>query len=644
MRGRNWRTFILLLLMGLSLGCVTTLAGDSKCYCVSGPDPISVCPGSIATFAVTASGEELLAYQWFYGSTALSDGGDIDGATTPQLQISNVQSADAGEYSVLVSGVDGSVKSDPATLTVKAPTTITNEPIDVDSCPGEPVSFSVLASGEGVLTYQWHYNSTSLADGPNVSGATTPTLQIYGVQAQNAGNYSVSVTGECGVVTSRVAILVVKAPTLIESQPVPLSLCPGENATFSITASGEGALNYQWVHNSVPVENSDRVTGANSARLQIANVQAADAGDYAVSVIGECGTVSSAAATLAVKLPTVISTPPASANVVAETSTRFSVTASGEGALTYQWFHNSVPLSDGGRISGATASELHIAAIEEADAGQYAVTITGECGEASASARLTVQPAIGELSVILATQPKDLHIVLDLSSSMEESVAGQVKITVAKETLAQLINALPRTSKVGLRTFHRCERSDLEIAIQPLSGSTILRTIQDLDTFGTTPLAYTLRQIPEDLAGLEGPHVILFITDGMETCNEDPVAAAATLYAARLNTIFYLIGFDVSRYGRQAGEQLQAIANAAHGEYMEANSGEELLNTVLRLILPPRYHVYDSEGQLVREGTVGDAPFELIVGTYSIVLDTDPATVYENITIRSNRTVTITIP
>ena len=38
----------------------------------------------------------------------------------------------------------------------------------------------------------------------------------------------------------------------------------------------------------------------------------------------------------------------------------FSVTASGEGTLTYQWYHGSTPLSNGGDISGATSDQLQM--------------------------------------------------------------------------------------------------------------------------------------------------------------------------------------------------------------------------------------------------------------------------------------------
>jgi len=644
MDGRSGRLAgaLLLLLIGASL---LGLAGDGKCYCVVGPESMAVCPGATAVLTATGTGEGPLSYQWFRGSQALADGGDISGATSSELRIDNVEAADAGLYSVTVSGPSGSVTSDPAELTVLAPTVIEKHPVDVGVCPGEDASFAVSATGEGELAYQWYAGSTALADGPGVSGATQATLWLADVQADDAGDYSVTVTGACGSAASAAAVLVVKAPTEIEDQPESLALCPGANAAFSIEAAGEGDLDYQWFHDSTPLQDDGRITGAHTDRLEIAGVEAEDAGEYTVSVTGACGVATSAVAVLAVKAPTAIETPPAGATVVAETSAEFTVSATGEGPLAYQWFFDSAPLSDGGRITGATSSHLQIGDVEEADAGEYSVTVTGECGEAAASATLTVRPAIGSLSVVLESEPKDLLIVLDLSSSMEEEVDGEVKIALAKDALARLAGELPRTAKVGLRTFHRCGISDLDVPIQPLSEGGFLAALRGLETYGTTPLAYTLEQIPGDLEGLEGPHVILFITDGMETCDGDPVNAARPLASSRLDVMFYLIGFDVGRGGRtMVGEQLQDITTAADGRYVEAKNGEQLLAAILALILPPTYSVYDDAGAVVREGTVGDAAFELEVGVYTIVVNADPEIVFDDVLIESDGEITIAVP
>ena len=76
--------------------------------------------GGTATFTMEASGEGLLSYQWFGpGRDALTDvDGDIEGSNSSTLQIINVESGDAGDYTVVVTNSAGSVVSDAATLSI----------------------------------------------------------------------------------------------------------------------------------------------------------------------------------------------------------------------------------------------------------------------------------------------------------------------------------------------------------------------------------------------------------------------------------------------------------------------------------------------------------------------------------------------
>jgi nitrogen fixation protein len=80
---------------------------------VSPPSNQSAAIGQNVTFAVTVSGSGL-SYQW------QKNGANIPGATNPTLVLSNVQSADAGNYSVVITNGGGSIVSPAATLSVSA--------------------------------------------------------------------------------------------------------------------------------------------------------------------------------------------------------------------------------------------------------------------------------------------------------------------------------------------------------------------------------------------------------------------------------------------------------------------------------------------------------------------------------------------
>jgi len=74
--------------------------------------------GTTATFVVNASGTIPLNYQWYF------NGNPLTGATGATLTLENVQPTNAGNYSVTVSNLAGSVSSILAGLTVLVPPTV----------------------------------------------------------------------------------------------------------------------------------------------------------------------------------------------------------------------------------------------------------------------------------------------------------------------------------------------------------------------------------------------------------------------------------------------------------------------------------------------------------------------------------------
>jgi hypothetical protein len=81
---------------------------------------------------------------------------------------------------------------------------ITNQPVPVSIGAGGTTNFSVSATGNGTLFYQWRLNDTNLA-----GSSTGATLTLANVQLSQAGNYSVRVADSLGSVTSAVVSLMV---------------------------------------------------------------------------------------------------------------------------------------------------------------------------------------------------------------------------------------------------------------------------------------------------------------------------------------------------------------------------------------------------------------------------------------------------
>ncbi len=111
------------------------------------PQSLELWPGETAVFSVTAAGEGTLVYQWQKDDVDLSNGGEVSGATTDTLQISNVDAGDAGDYRCVVSNEGGDTPSEEATLTVATlrslTLTETNDPwgtVEVSPEPNDPQS------------------------------------------------------------------------------------------------------------------------------------------------------------------------------------------------------------------------------------------------------------------------------------------------------------------------------------------------------------------------------------------------------------------------------------------------------------------------------------------------------------------------
>jgi len=258
---------------------------------------------------------------------------------------------------------------------------ITTQPAPLTVTAGQNASFTVAASGTAPLSYQWRKG------GVNLSGATNATYTIASAQVADAGVYSAVVSNSVGSATSNNATLTVNsapppAAPAITTQPAPLAVTAGQNASFTVAASGTAPLSYQWRKGGA------NIAGATNATYAIASAQVADAGVYSAVVSNSAGSATSNNATLTVTAAPVapsIAAQPSSVTVAVGQSASFAVAANGTGPLAYQWSKNSV------NLGGATSATLTLASVTAADAGTYQVLVSGPGGTVqSAAATLTI--------------------------------------------------------------------------------------------------------------------------------------------------------------------------------------------------------------------------------------------------------------
>jgi gliding motility-associated-like protein len=261
------------------------------------PSNVAVCPGSTATFTVTATGTAL-SYQWRKNGINLSDGGNISGATTATLTITSVNALDIATYDVLVGGTCNPPATSPAAaLSISVIPLITSGPSNSNVCEGATTSFSISASGVG-LTYQWRKNGVSLTDGGNISGSSGAVLTISGVTASDAASYDVNVMSSCGTsIVSSPANLVVNPSTVGGAVSGGTVVCPGTNGgTLNLSGHTGSVIRWEASENNgnswMPVIN-------NSTAQSFANL-IRTTWYRAVVQSGNCGILASAHAVVSV--------------------------------------------------------------------------------------------------------------------------------------------------------------------------------------------------------------------------------------------------------------------------------------------------------------------------------------------------------
>jgi hypothetical protein len=141
-------------------------------------------------------------------------------------------------------------------FTVLATPYITAQPLSQVVTQGSTVSFSVAATSQTSLSYQWQFNWT------NIAGATATTLtNSTTVTTNNAGVYSVIVSNAVGAVSSQPAVLIVsQAVTPVASAALSIAelqnLMDEYHKAFQIYSDISAGGNHFHARGQLPDQNS----------------------------------------------------------------------------------------------------------------------------------------------------------------------------------------------------------------------------------------------------------------------------------------------------------------------------------------------------------------------------------------------------
>jgi VWFA-related protein len=271
---------------------------------------------------------------------------------------------------------------------------------------------------------------------------------------------------------------------------------------------------------------------------------------------------------------------------------------------------------------------------ESSELGGFYKQISDELRAPSSYTLLThMSRGKGTLSIVATGQriqsvaaPGQIELVLDCSGSMKEKVAGARKIDSAKKVMADIVQSLPDGAKVALRFYgHRvregkpgaCQDSELIAPFGPINKPLFLDRVAKVQALGTTPIAYTLEQLPRDFGNTPGEKMIILVTDGKEECHGSPSAVVQDLIAKGFSLRLNIVGFALADQATK--DEMARVTALTNGKFFDARDARSLQKAIEEALAVP-FDVLDDSGTKVASGVTGSGTTSLPTGIYTVVI------------------------
>ncbi|QEN87407.1 VWA domain-containing protein [Labrys sp. KNU-23] len=178
-------------------------------------------------------------------------------------------------------------------------------------------------------------------------------------------------------------------------------------------------------------------------------------------------------------------------------------------------------------------------------------------------------------------------LVLDASGSMWGKVGAITKIEAARQTVGTILKGWPSEDHLGLIAYgHRrkgdCADIEMLKPVGPVDEQAFMAMVGSLSPKGRTPMTDAVRAAADAMKGQEGRATIILVSDGVETCNADPCAVAASLKKANIGLVVDTVGFDIK--DPEANRELRCMAEATGGIALQAEDAGELTKAIQQAV------------------------------------------------------------
>ncbi|MDB6057033.1 MAG: hypothetical protein JWO95_877 [Verrucomicrobiales bacterium] len=218
----------------------------------------------------------------------------------------------------------------------------------------------------------------------------------------------------------------VSALPQVGTQPLDFNAINGGGASFYVSGAGQGPLNFQWLKDSVALNDQT------NASLVLSNVNSADLAGYSAVIQNPNGSITSRVAQLTMTTPTVpvfLSFLKQIGSAYYGSNVSFTATASGAAPLVYSWERGGDGISAGAPIVGATNSTLSLTNIGDVDNAYYGIIVSNGNGSVTNRLGLTVLP-------VFTQQPQSVTNVIGGNATFSVGVLGIAPITYQWQRLS----------------------------------------------------------------------------------------------------------------------------------------------------------------------------------------------------------------
>ena len=264
----------------------------------------------------------------------------------------------------------------------------------------------------------------------------------------------------------------------------------------------------------------------------------------------------------------------------------------------------------------------------------FGLTLSGSAAaqDASPSASPSTSAAANPASVI------NSELILDSSGSMAEATStGESRIDAAKGVLSNVIDTIPTDTgriNVGFRVFghtgnnteagraESCQGTELRVPIDGVDRAALHAQVDVYQPVGWTPITLALTEAAKDFPAAD-PSIsnsMILVTDGLETCDGDPCAAATAIAQGDVHATINVVGFGTSQ---EETNTLSCIANNSGGQLLTANNYDELLAALFTIL--EQENVVARTGSFEVENIGGLFPNITLTGQSQQATDSNPS-------------------